>query len=130
MTKQELEQISRVADLTPDKVCITLQNLQKYKTKSDEKLDSKLKTTQFQASQIVEENDKKFVSQTEKDKIANTYTKNETYTKSEVYNKGEIDNKFTDLETKIGTDIAASEKKITALINKLTQLLNVNNSSI
>lgn len=87
MTQKEFKQMLAVEE----NVWITLKNLQRYKTQADAKLDEKLTTTTFKPSQITETEEKKFVSQVEKNRW------NDTYTKSETYAKGEIDSKLTDV---------------------------------
>lgn len=87
------------ARVTPDnQTYITLEGLRTFKTEYDKKLGTDIKSHTHTPDQIIETPEKKFVSDTEKTRWNDTYTKSET------------DGKVSTLETKLTDKIDALEK--------------------
>lgn len=85
--------------ITPDnQTYITLEGLRTFKTEYDKKLGTDIKSHTHTPDQIIENAEKRFVSDTEKTRWNDTYTKSET------------DGKVSTLETKLTDKIDALEK--------------------
>lgn len=94
-----LKTATRAEEITPDnKTYITLENLKTFKTEYDKKLGTDIRSHTHTPDQILETAEKKFVSDTEKARWNDTYTKSET------------DGKVSTLETKLTDKIDALEK--------------------
>ena len=94
-----LKNITRAGEITPNnKTYITLENLKTFKTEYDKKLGTNIQEHTHTPNQIVETAEKKFVSDTEKARWNDTYTKSQT------------DEKVTGVETKLTEKIDALEK--------------------
>lgn len=94
-----LKTAARAVELTPDnKTYITLENLKTFKTEYDKKLGTDIKSHTHTPDQVIENAEKRFVSDVEKTRWNDTYTKSET------------DGKVSTLETKLTDKIDALEK--------------------